>query len=81
MNILTKVAFGVFGAAYIICLIIFVIVLRRKFYEPLEKLNKAMELLDDVAGNILKEKNQQFRGYERSDTRKFVGRLRLCKSR
>lgn len=45
MNILTKVAFGVFGAAYIICLIIFVIVLRRKFYEPLEKLNKAMELL------------------------------------
>ena len=47
MNILTKVAFGVFGAAYIICLIIFVIVLRRKFYEPLEKLNKAMELLAD----------------------------------
>ena len=45
INILTKVAFGVFGAAYIICLIIFVIVLRRKFYEPLEKLNKAMELL------------------------------------
>ena len=45
MNILTKVAFGVFGAAYIICLIIFVIFLRRKFYEPLEKLNKAMELL------------------------------------
>ena len=45
INILTKVAFGVFGAAYIICMIIFVIVLRRKFYEPLEKLNKAMELL------------------------------------
>lgn len=47
INILTKVAFGVFGAAYIICMIIFVIVLRRKFYEPLEKLNKAMELLAD----------------------------------
>ena len=47
INILTKVAFVVFGAAYIICMIIFVIVLRRKFYEPLEKLNKAMELLAD----------------------------------
>ena len=47
INILTKVAFGVFGAAYIICMIIFVIVLRRKFYEPLEKLNKAMELLSE----------------------------------
>lgn len=47
INILTKVAFGVFGAAYIICMIIFVIVLRRKFYEPLEKLNKAMEFLSE----------------------------------
>ena len=45
MNILTKIDFVVFGIAYIILVVIFVFVLRSKFYEPLEKLNKAMELL------------------------------------
>lgn len=47
MNILTKVDFVVFGIAYIILVVIFVFVLRSKFYEPLEKLNKAMELLTE----------------------------------
>lgn len=47
MNILTKIDFVVFGIAYIILVIIFVFVLRSKFYEPLEKLNKAMELLTE----------------------------------
>lgn len=47
MNILTKIDFVVFGIAYIILVVIFVFVLRSKFYEPLEKLNKAMELLTE----------------------------------
>ena len=47
MNILTKIDFLVFGIAYIILVVIFVFVLRSKFYEPLEKLNKAMELLTE----------------------------------
>lgn len=47
MNILTKIDFVVFGIAYIILVLIFVFVLRSKFYEPLEKLNKAMELLTE----------------------------------
>ena len=47
MNILTKIDFVVFGIAYIILFFIFVFVLRSKFYEPLEKLNKAMELLTE----------------------------------
>ena len=47
MNILTKIDFVVFGIAYIILVGIFVFVLRSKFYEPLEKLNKAMELLTE----------------------------------
>ena len=38
MNILTKIDFVVFGIAYIILVVIFVFVLRSKFYEPLEKL-------------------------------------------
>ena len=47
MNILTKIDCVVFGIAYIILVVIFVFVLRSKFYEPLEKLNKAMELLTE----------------------------------
>lgn len=47
MNILTKIDFVVFGIAYIILVVIFVFILRSKFYEPLEKLNKAMELLTE----------------------------------
>ena len=47
INILTKIDFVVFGIAYIILVVIFVFVLRSKFYEPLEKLNKAMELLTE----------------------------------
>lgn len=47
MNILTKIDFVVFRIAYIILVVIFVFVLRSKFYEPLEKLNKAMELLTE----------------------------------
>ena len=47
MNILTKIDFVVFGIAYIILVVIFVFVLRSKFYEQLEKLNKAMELLTE----------------------------------
>ena len=47
MNILTKIDFVVFGIAYRILVVIFVFVLRSKFYEPLEKLNKAMELLTE----------------------------------
>lgn len=47
MNILTKIDFVVFGIAYIILVVIFVFVLRSKFYETLEKLNKAMELLTE----------------------------------
>lgn len=43
----TKGALGVFGAAYIICMILFVILLRSKFYEPLGKLNRAMQLLSE----------------------------------
>ena len=47
MNILTKIDFVVFGIAYRLLVVIFVFVLRSKFYEPLEKLNKAMELLTE----------------------------------
>lgn len=39
------ISLGLFGATYILCIVLFVILLRRKFYEPLEKLNGAMTIL------------------------------------